>query len=74
MTELRNVEAEARRFRVRVVVLGLVVLLALGLLVARLVLDVRGSACVWCAAPDAPIRLPPPSPAVRENDSFPMPR
>ena len=37
MTELRNVEAEARRFRVRVVVLGLVVLLALGLLVARLV-------------------------------------
>ena len=37
MTELRNVEAEARRFRVRVVVLGLVVLLALGLLVVRLV-------------------------------------
>lgn len=37
MTELRNVEAEARRFRLRVVVLGLVVLLALGLLVARLV-------------------------------------
>ena len=37
MTELRNVEAEARRFRIRVVVLGLVVLLAFGLLVARLV-------------------------------------
>jgi len=37
MTELRNVEAEARRFRLRVVVLGLVVLLAFGLLVARLV-------------------------------------
>ncbi len=37
MIELRNVEAEARRFRIRVVVLGLVVLLAFGLLVARLV-------------------------------------
>jgi penicillin-binding protein 2 len=37
MTELRNVEAEARRFRLRVVVLGLVVLLAFALLVMRLV-------------------------------------
>jgi len=37
MTEVRNAEAEARRFRVRVLVLGLVVLLAFGLLAARLV-------------------------------------
>ncbi|MCZ2406089.1 MAG: penicillin-binding protein 2 [Burkholderiales bacterium] len=36
MTEVRNAEAEARRFRARVLVLGVVVLLAFGLLVARL--------------------------------------
>ena len=38
MTELRNVEAEARRFRLRVVVLGLVVLLALLIAFGKLVL------------------------------------
>ena len=37
MTELRNVEADAWRFRLRVAVVGLVVLLAFGLIVARLV-------------------------------------
>jgi penicillin-binding protein 2 len=37
VTELRNVEAELSRFRVRVLVAGLFVLLAFGLLVARLV-------------------------------------
>ncbi len=37
MTEVRNAEAEARRFRVRVLVLGLLVFLAFGLLAARLV-------------------------------------
>ena len=36
MTELRNVEADARRFRLRVFVLGVVVLLAFLLIVARL--------------------------------------
>ncbi len=36
MTEVRNAEAEARRFRARVLALGVVVLLAFGLLVARL--------------------------------------
>ena len=35
-TELRNVEADARRFRLRVFVLGVVVLLAFLLIVARL--------------------------------------
>lgn len=37
MTELRNVEADARRFRVRVIVVGAVVFFAFALLVARLV-------------------------------------
>ena len=37
MTELRNAEAEAQRFRTRVLVLGAVVLLAFGLVLARLV-------------------------------------
>ncbi|MGP1684296.1 MAG: penicillin-binding protein 2, partial [Giesbergeria sp.] len=37
MTELRNVEADASRFRTRVWIVGAVVLLAFGLLVARLV-------------------------------------
>ena len=37
MTELRNVEAELSRFRVRVLVAGLFVLLAFGLLVSRMV-------------------------------------
>ncbi|WP_119964212.1 penicillin-binding protein 2 [Simplicispira lacusdiani] len=37
MTELRNVEADARRFRVRIVVVGAVVFLAFALLLARLV-------------------------------------
>jgi len=37
MTELRNVEAELSRFRVRVLVAGLFVLIAFGLLVSRLV-------------------------------------
>ena len=37
MTEVRNVERDASRFRLRVLVLGLVVLLAFGLVVARLV-------------------------------------
>ena len=37
MTELRNVEADASRFRARVLVVGAVVLLAFCLLVARLV-------------------------------------
>ncbi|NDP64838.1 penicillin-binding protein 2 [Polaromonas sp.] len=37
MTELRNVEAELSRFRVRVVVAGLLVVLCFGLVVARLV-------------------------------------
>lgn len=37
MTEVRNVERDASRFRLRVLVLGLVVLLAFGLIVARLV-------------------------------------
>ncbi|WP_342130055.1 penicillin-binding protein 2 [Hydrogenophaga sp. OTU3427] len=36
MTELRNVEAELSRFRTRVLVAGLLVLVAFGLLVARL--------------------------------------
>src|SRR6478672_11821063 len=37
MTELRNSEADASRFRLRAVVIGLVVLFAFGLVVARLV-------------------------------------
>ncbi|MBO9679686.1 penicillin-binding protein 2 [Paenacidovorax monticola] len=37
MTELRNSEADASRFRLRVVAVGLVVLLAFGLIVARLI-------------------------------------
>ncbi len=37
MTELRNVEAELSRFRTRVLVAGLLVLVAFGLLVSRLV-------------------------------------
>ena len=37
MTELRNTEVDASRFRVRAMVLGLVVFLAFGLVVARLV-------------------------------------
>jgi len=37
MTELRNAEADASRFRMRVWLVGVVVLLAFGLLVARLV-------------------------------------
>jgi penicillin-binding protein 2 len=37
MTELRNIEADLSRFRARVLVAGLVVLCAFGLLVARLV-------------------------------------
>jgi penicillin-binding protein 2 len=37
MTELRNVEAELARFRLRVLVIGMVVLACFGLLVARLV-------------------------------------
>ncbi len=37
MTELRNVEAELSRFRTRVLVAGLLVLLAFGLLVSRMV-------------------------------------
>lgn len=38
MTELRNVEAELARFRLRVLVVSIVVVLCMGLLVARLVL------------------------------------
>ena len=37
MTELRNVEAELARFRLRVLVVGMVVLVCFGLLIARLV-------------------------------------
>ena len=37
MTELRNVEAELTRFRLRVLVVGIVVLVCMGLLVSRLV-------------------------------------
>ncbi|KAB2899059.1 MAG: penicillin-binding protein 2 [Burkholderiaceae bacterium] len=37
MTELRNSEADASRFRLRVVAVGFVVLLAFGLIVARLI-------------------------------------
>src|SRR5574343_1873534 len=37
MTELRNVEADARSFRARIVVVGMVVFLAFALLVSRLV-------------------------------------
>jgi penicillin-binding protein 2 len=37
VTELRNVEADLSRFRLRVLVVSIVVLLAFGLLVARLV-------------------------------------
>ena len=37
MTELRDVEADLSRFRVRVLVVGLLVLLAFSLVAARLV-------------------------------------
>ena len=37
MTELRNVEADVSRFKLRVVVVGLVVMLAFCLIVARLI-------------------------------------
>lgn len=38
MTELRNTEVDAARFRLRAIVVGIVVFLAFGLVVARLVL------------------------------------
>ena len=38
MTELRNIEAELARFRLRVLVVSVVVLVCMGLLVTRLVL------------------------------------